>query len=99
MLEKRKIPPIHPGEILLEEFLVPFGISQTQFAKHLGWTITRLNEVIKGKRGVTPESALAISQALGTSATVWLNLQRDYDLWHALQKQGRKKIKPILKAS
>lgn len=81
--------PTHPGEMLLEEFLKPLGISQTRFAKHLGWTQAKLNEVIKGKRGVTPESALAFSDALGTSPDIWLDLQTHCDLYDALQKHRR----------
>ena len=92
-----KRSPSHPGEMLAEEFLGPLGINQTVFAKHLGWTHARVNEIIRGKRGVTPESALAIADALGTTPDLWLNLQRNYDLWHAMQ--GRKPIKPIKKAA
>ena len=78
--------PTHPGEMLLEEFLKPIGISQAQFAKHLGWTQAKLNEIINGKRGVTPESALALADALGTSPDVWLDLQLHCDLHKAIQK-------------
>jgi addiction module HigA family antidote len=75
--------------MLLEEFLVPMGVSQTEFARHLGWTSARLNEIIKGKRGVTPESALAFSDALGTSPDIWLDLQQHCDLYDALQKHRK----------
>lgn len=81
--------PTHPGEMLLEEFLVPLGISQTTFAKHLGWTQAKLNEIIKGKRGVTPESALAFSDALGTSPDLWLDLQLHCDLYDAQKTHQR----------
>lgn len=63
--------PFHPGEILLEEFLVPGGLSQAAFAERVGWTRARLNEFIKGKRGVTAEAALDLAEALGTSARLW----------------------------
>lgn len=76
----RPINPIHPGEILLEEFLKPKGISQKAFALRLGWTAAKLNELINGKRGVTVDSALDLSKALKTSPEVWLNLQMYYDL-------------------
>lgn len=72
--------PFHPGEILLEEFLEPAGLTQAAFAEKLGWTKTRLNELIKGKRGITAESALDLADALGTSAKLWMNLQATFDL-------------------
>lgn len=79
--------PFHPGEILLEEFLQPSDITQTAFASKLGWTRTRLNELIKGKRGVTAESALDLANALGTSAKLWMNLQVTYDLDRAIKRR------------
>ena len=82
--------PVHPGEILLEEFLVPKGITQKKFAGKLGWTAARLNELIKGKRGVTADSALDLAKALGTSPEVWMNLQVAWDLRKAEIK--RKKV-------
>ena len=80
--------PFHPGEILLEEFLAPDGITQTEFSRKLGWTRARLNELIKGKRGVTADAALDLAEALGTSAKLWMNLQATYDLDQAM---GRRK--------
>ena len=70
----------HPGVILLEEFLVPLGISQVAFARHVGVPTQRINEIVRGKRGVTPETAWLFAQALGTSAEFWANLQMAYDL-------------------
>ena len=78
--------PFHPGEILLEEFLNPAGTTQTAFAKKLGWTRARLNELIKGKRGITAEAALDLAKALGTSAKLWMNLQATYDLDQAMKR-------------
>ncbi len=72
--------PFHPGEILREEFLEPAGISQTAFAAKVGWTRSRLNELVKGKRGITADAALDLADALGTSAKLWMNLQATYDL-------------------
>jgi len=72
--------PFHPGEILLEEFLVPAGITQSAFAEKIGWTRARLNELIKGKRGISAEAALDLARVLGTSAKMWMNLQATYDL-------------------
>jgi len=74
------LPPIHPGEMLLYEFLEPLGLSQKRLADHLGWSYTRLNELINGKRRITVESALDLSDAFGTTAEFWLNLQQHYDL-------------------
>lgn len=72
--------PFHPGEILLEKFLEPLGMSQTAFADKIGWTKTRVNELIRGKRGVTAEAALDLADALGTSPKLWMNLQATYDV-------------------
>jgi len=72
--------PFHPGEILLEEFLEPKGVTQVAFAQEVGWTKTRLNELIKGKRGVSAAAALDLAEALGTSPKLWMNLQATYDL-------------------
>ena len=72
--------PFHPGEILLEEFLAPMGATQAAFAAKIGWTKTRLNELIKGKRGITAAAALDLAEALGTSPKLWMNLQATYDL-------------------
>ena len=77
--------PFHPGEILLEEFLMPAGITQMALAKKLGWTRARLNELIKGKRGITAEAALDLAKVLGTSAKLWMNLQATYDLDQAMK--------------
>lgn len=72
--------PIHPGEILLEEFLEPLGISQYRLALTIGVPPRRINEIVHGKRAITPDSALRLSRALGTSERFWLNLQNRYDL-------------------
>jgi addiction module HigA family antidote len=79
--------PFHPGEILLEEFLEPAGITQTEFARRIGWTRARLNELIKGRRGVTAEAALDLAELLGTSAKLWMNLQATYDLDQAMNRR------------
>ena len=75
--------PFHPGEILLEEFLVPKCVTQAAFAEKIGWTKTRLNELIKGKRGITAAAALDLADALGTSPKLWMNLQSTFDLHKA----------------
>ena len=79
------LPPTHPGEMLREEFLVPLGMTQSAFAARLGISFPRLNEVINGKRAVTPDTALRLARVLGMSADFWLGLQLDWDLWHALR--------------
>jgi antitoxin HigA-1 len=81
--------PIHPGKMLLEEFLVPGGISQREFARRLGWTAAKLNELITGKRGVTADSALDLAAELKTSPEVWLNLQMLFDLNRAETRRKR----------
>jgi antitoxin HigA-1 len=82
-----KRPPTHPGEMLLEEFLKPLGISQSAFAVRLGISFPRLNEIIRGKRSVTPDTALRLAHVLGMSADFWLGLQQDWELWHALRSK------------
>ncbi|HSX11624.1 MAG TPA: HigA family addiction module antitoxin [Chlamydiales bacterium] len=85
--------PTLPGVILLEEFLVPLGISQSDFAKHLGgtWTQPKLNAIISGKRSVTEEIALDLADALGTSPEFWIGLQSDVNLWEAAR--NRRKVR------
>lgn len=79
------LPPTHPGEMLLEEFLRPLGISQSAFAVRLGVSFPRLNEIVHRKRAVTPDTALRLARVTGMSADFWLGLQQDWDLWHALR--------------
>jgi addiction module HigA family antidote len=79
--------PFHPGEMLLEEFLTPGKITQAALAQKLGWTRARLNELIKGKRHMTADSAIDLSRVLGTSAKLWMNLQATYDLDKALRRR------------
>ncbi|MSQ98550.1 MAG: addiction module antidote protein, HigA family [Xanthomonadales bacterium] len=79
-MDKQPKNPFHPGEILLEEFLQPKGMSQATFARQIGWTKARLNELIRGKRGITAEAALDLAETLGTSPKLWMNLQATYDL-------------------
>ena len=85
-------PPTHPGEMLLEEFLKPLGISQSAFARQLEVSFPRLNEVINGKRSVTTDTALRLARVTGMSAELWLGLQQDWDLWHALRSEEADKI-------
>ena len=79
--------PFHPGEILLEEFLRPGGMTQAALAGKLSWTKARLNELIRGKRGITADSALDLARVLRTTAKLWMNLQATYDLDQAAKKR------------
>lgn len=76
----KKLAPVHPGEILLEDFLKPLGLSQYRLAKSLGVPPRRVNEIVLGKRAVSADTALRLSRCLGTSERFWLNLQNAYDL-------------------
>lgn len=88
-------PPVHPGEMLLEEFLRPLGISQSAFAIRLGVSFPRLNEVVRGRRAVTPDTALRLARVTGMSADFWLGLQADWDLWHALRSESAREIRSL----
>ena len=90
-----ELPPTHPGEMLLEEFLKPLGISQSAFAIRLGVSFPRLNEIIRGRRSVTPDTALRLAQVTGMSADFWLGLQSDWDLWHALRSKDASRIEDL----
>jgi antitoxin HigA-1 len=94
MLPEKRIPT-HPGEILLEEFLIPLGMSQVAFAKHIGAPVQRVNEIVRGKRGVTPETAWLFAQAFGTTPEFWLNLQAAYDLARTRPSRKVKRIRAV----
>ena len=79
MIPRNRIPA-HPGEILLEEFLKPLGLSQVALAAHLHVPVQRVNELVRGKRGVTPDTAWLLAQAFDTTPQFWLNLQAAHDL-------------------
>jgi addiction module HigA family antidote len=79
-MTKRNLPPIHPGEILLEEFLKPMGISQYRLAKDISVPPRRINEIVHGKRSISPDTALRLSRYFGLSERFWINLQARYDL-------------------
>jgi addiction module HigA family antidote len=87
MIPQSRIPA-HPGVILSEEFLKPLGITQVELAARIGTPTQRVNEIVKGKRGITPETAWLFSQAFGTSPQFWLNLQSNRDL--AVSKPKRR---------
>jgi len=79
MIPENRIPT-HPGEVLLEEFLAPLELSQKALAEHIGVPLQRVNEIVKGRRGVSPETAWLLSRALGTTPEFWMNLQVLHDL-------------------
>lgn len=91
----RDRPPTHPGEMLREEFLEPLGVSQAGFAERIGVSYVRLNAVINGRRGVTPDTALRLERATGMDAGFWLDLQTRWDLWHALRSPAAGEIESI----
>jgi len=96
----RNRPPTHPGEMLFEEFVKPLDMTQAELSRRLGVSYPRLNEIIKGRRSVTPDTALRLSRVLGMPADFWLGLQQDWDLWHAMNSPEAKQInrlKPILR--
>jgi addiction module HigA family antidote len=88
-VRRMKRSPTHPGEMLLEEFLKPLGITQADAARRMRISSNRLNELIRRKRGVTAGTALRLADLLGTSPEFWLNLQTAWDLWHAYRAERR----------
>lgn len=95
------VTPIHPGEILLEEFLVPLGLTQYKLAKDIGVHPRRVNEIVHGKRAITANTALRLSRYFGTSAQFWMNLQAAYDLEVESKKLGKliaRDISPLKRA-
>lgn len=94
-MAKKTLNPIHPGEILLEEFLVPMEISQYRLAKDVHVPPRRINEIVHGKRAITADTALRLSRYFGTTAEFWTNLQSAYDLDVARQDIGSKLEKEI----
>lgn len=100
MLSKER-KPTAPGEILLEEFLMPLEISQTDFVNHLGksWTKPKLSAVIRGRRAITIPIALDFADALGTSPEFWINLQTNVNLWEEMRKRKKVRILPKLQRS
>lgn len=90
-------PPTHPGVMLLEEFLTPLGITQAAFAERVGISYVRLNTIVNGHRGVTPDTALRFEMATGMDADFWLDLQMRWDLWHALRSSDTTDIQRIVR--
>jgi len=101
-MKKRDFPPIHPGEILVTEFLEPLGISQYRLAKDIGVTPRRINEIVHGRRAITADTALRLGHFFGMEAQFWLNLQSRYDMEvtrEQLQDKIKKEVRPFSHAA
>jgi addiction module HigA family antidote len=85
-MKTRRLPPVHPGEILLHDFLEPLGLSQSALARAIGVTPIRVNQIVRGQRGITADTALRLSRYFGTRPAWWLDLQSHYDLQIAADK-------------
>jgi addiction module HigA family antidote len=93
--------PTHPGEMLREEFLIPMGITQRQLADGIGTPYQRVNELVNGKRGITPSTALRLAKYFGTTPGFWMNLQLRWDLYRAQKSEASQleKIKPYAQST
>ncbi len=96
MIPKNR-PPVHPGEILKEEYLKPLHLSQQKLAKDLGINRVRVNEIVRGKRSITPDMAFRLAKYFNTTPDFWLNLQKNFDMWRVLKthKDEYEKIRSI----
>ena len=88
MDKSERLDPVHPGEVLMEDFLKPMGLSQNRLALSIGVHPRRINEIVLGKRGITADTALRLAKFFGTSPDVWLGLQKDYELDVAMDELG-----------
>jgi len=95
MRTQRKLAPVHPGEILLEEFMKPLGLSQTRLGRNLGVSPRRINEIVHGKRSITADTALRLSRFFGTPAEFWLGLQADFDLDTASDRLAERILREV----
>ncbi len=89
---KRGLPPVHPGEILKEDYIRERGLTVTQVAKGLGIARENLSAIVNGRAGISPELAVKLSEAFGNTTQFWVNLQKNYEIWHAEKKVNRSKI-------
>ena len=95
-MRKTKRQPIHPGEIIKQDYLVPLSISIKDMASYLGISRKTLSKIINARGSITPEMALRLSRALNTTPDLWMNLQKNYDLWHAEQATNTwQTVKPL----
>lgn len=93
----RKLPPVHPGEILREEFLTPLGLSQHRLAKDTSVPPRRINEIVRGTRAITADTALRLARYFGTTERFWLNLQAHYDLEVEKERLGDRLVREVAK--
>jgi len=101
-MNRRDLPPVHPGEILLEDFLKPMGITRYRLAKSIGVPQRRIDEICAGKRAITADTALRLARFFGTDAQSWMNLQAEYDLESAsimLTDKINHEVKPLKEAA
>ena len=89
-MSEKKLPPVHPGEILRDGFLTPLHISQSRLAKDISVSARRINEIVQGKRGITADTALRLTRYFGSSERLWINLQTRYDLEVAKDRLGQR---------
>ena len=82
--------PLHPGEVLMEEYLKPLGVSQNKLALHMRVPAQRISEIIKGKRAITADTAVRLAKVIGTTPEFWLSLQMDYDLQMTIRSEGER---------
>lgn len=100
-MDEERMAPVHPGEILLEDFMKPLGLSQYRLAKEMNVYPRKINEIVHGKRAITADTALRLARFFGTSAEVWVNLQAHYDLEMArdeLEERVRREVRPLERA-
>lgn len=101
-MKKRDFPPIHPGEILLQEFLIPLGISQYRLAKDIGVTPRRINEIVNGRRAISADTAIRLGRFFNMEVNFWLNLQSHYDMetaFDVLQDRLDTEVRPFSRAA
>ncbi|MEW6184615.1 MAG: HigA family addiction module antitoxin [Thermodesulfobacteriota bacterium] len=101
-MKKRDFPPIHPGEILLQEFLIPLGISQYRLAKDIGVTPRRINEIVNGRRAISADTAIRLGRFFNMEVNFWLNLQSHYDMemaFDVLQDRLETEVRPFSRAA
>jgi len=100
--QKKDFPPLHPGEVLMEDYLVPAGISQTRLALNMRVSPQKINDIVNGKRAVTADTAIRLGLATGTTPEFWLSLQMDYDLRTVEMNKGErieKEVMPLLEGA
>lgn len=90
---KRNLPPVHPGEILREDYINERGLTITEVAKGLGIARANLSAILNQRAGISPEMAVKLSEAFGNTTQFWVNLQKNYEVWHAERKVNRQAIK------